>query len=512
MFRLPAAAGMKPEEAPSCREQGTPLPGAGSPPAGPVRCAGCGRGIRDRFLLRVNERSWHERCLRCSECGRGLRGRCFSREPPPALRPRLRQAVPAALQPLPGRRGALGADPAPPRAPFPRALLGCGRCGRRLRRGDEFVLRDGRVLCRGHAEPAPRGAPGAAGGSTQVKIFGDGWIFFWAGTTKPFLRNSRAGKAQNPKTPLGIPTPSDGFLFFSPKIPFFFVFLFFSQPQLAARTRRAGIPDAPGIPRGRIPKRSKRPRTILSSQQRRAFRASFEVSSKPCRKVRETLAAETGLTVRVVQVWFQNQRAKMKKIARRQQQQEQLGNSRGGIPAGRGSGRSGRDGNEDEEGLQQILVPFSRIPEPNGFGSEAGTFRGTAPPELRPYDSEGVFRELDGDALGSLIPTENSQQLILGNAGIPEIPAPGIPWSACTPCRAPTSPPDIPEFPKIPVLGIPKKRGRTPPRFRWNLGFSFCSRANFWEFLWGDFFGNASFFFSFLFLHVRWEINPRKKI
>uniref|UniRef100_A0A3P8UJ71 LIM homeobox transcription factor 1, alpha n=1 Tax=Cynoglossus semilaevis TaxID=244447 RepID=A0A3P8UJ71_CYNSE len=57
-------------------------------------------------------------------------------------------------------------------------------------------------------------------------------------------------------------------------------------------------------------KRPKRPRTILTTQQRRTFKASFEVSSKPCRKVRETLAAETGLSVRVVQVWFQNQRAK----------------------------------------------------------------------------------------------------------------------------------------------------------------------------------------------------------
>lgn len=34
-------------------------------------------------------------------------------------------------------------------------------------------------------------------------------------------------------------------------------------------------------------------------------------------QVRESLAKETGLSVRVVQVWFQNQRAKMKKMQRR---------------------------------------------------------------------------------------------------------------------------------------------------------------------------------------------------
>lgn len=47
----------------------------------------------------------------------------------------------------------------------------------------------------------------------------------------------------------------------------------------------------------------KRPRTILTTAQRRAFKNSFEISPKPCRKVREGLAKETGLSVRIVQVW-----------------------------------------------------------------------------------------------------------------------------------------------------------------------------------------------------------------
>ncbi|CAJ0947175.1 unnamed protein product, partial [Mesorhabditis belari] len=65
-------------------------------------------------------------------------------------------------------------------------------------------------------------------------------------------------------------------------------------------------------------KTPKRPRTILNAQQRKQFKAAFEKSSKPCRKVREQLAKETGLSVRVVQVWFQNQRAKIKKLSRKE--------------------------------------------------------------------------------------------------------------------------------------------------------------------------------------------------
>lgn len=82
----------------------------------------------------------------------------------------------------------------------------------------------------------------------------------------------------------------------------------------------------------------KRPRTILTSAQRRQFKASFEVSPKPCRKIREALAKDTGLSVRVVQVWFQNQRAKMKKIQRK---------------AKNGEDKKGDDSGKDEKSIKQ---------------------------------------------------------------------------------------------------------------------------------------------------------------
>ena len=94
----------------------------------------------------------------------------------------------------------------------------------------------------------------------------------------------------------------------------------------------------------------KRPRTILTSAQRRQFKASFEISPKPCRKVREALAKETGLSVRVVQVWFQNQRAKMKKLQRKAKiEAEKNGSSTSVATTSGGGEKNGKDGKSDSK-------------------------------------------------------------------------------------------------------------------------------------------------------------------
>ncbi|GFR23655.1 homeobox protein ceh-14 [Trichonephila clavata] len=59
---------------------------------------------------------------------------------------------------------------------------------------------------------------------------------------------------------------------------------------------------------------NKRPRTTISTVQLEALKMAYQRSSKPSRHVREQLSAETGLDMRVVQVWFQNRRAKEKRL------------------------------------------------------------------------------------------------------------------------------------------------------------------------------------------------------
>uniref|UniRef100_A0A8C6RS31 LIM homeobox transcription factor 1 alpha n=1 Tax=Nannospalax galili TaxID=1026970 RepID=A0A8C6RS31_NANGA len=175
----------------------------------------------------------------------------------------------------------------------------CCVCERQLQKGDEFVLKEGQLLCKGDYEK-------------ERELLS---------LVSPAASDS--GKSDD-------------------------------EESLCKSAHGAGKGASED---GKDHKRPKRPRTILTTQQRRAFKASFEVSSKPCRKVRETLAAETGLSVRVVQVWFQNQRAKMKKLARRQQQQQQDQQNTQRLSSAQTNGGG-------SAGMEGIMNPYTALPTP----------------------------------------------------------------------------------------------------------------------------------------------------
>ncbi|XP_042365594.1 LIM homeobox transcription factor 1-beta-like [Plectropomus leopardus] len=304
-------------------------------------CKGCTRIISDRFLMRVNEASWHEECLQCAVCQQPLTATCYLRD--------TRLYCKADYQQLFGTKCSGCLEKIAPTEFVMRALESvyhlrcfcCCVCERQLCKGDEFVLKEGQLLCKSDHEKE-----------------------------RDLLSTLSPDNSESEK--------SDDEVLNSGKSP------------------AAGK----GSNYSKDTRRLKRPRTILTTQQRRAFKASFEVSSKPCRKVRETLATETGLSVRVVQVWFQNQRAKMKKLARRQQQQQEQHNSQrlgkemiSGCMEGLLSSYSGHL----PPNQQQHLVTM----EHNSHNTDPFQ-QGLTPPQMpgdhmNPYGTDSIFHDNDSD-------------------------------------------------------------------------------------------------------------------
>merc|ERR1711990_719548 len=60
--------------------------------------------------------------------------------------------------------------------------------------------------------------------------------------------------------------------------------------------------------------RRRGPRTTIKAKQLEVLKNCFDQNPKPTRQVREQLAKDTGLPMRVIQVWFQNKRSKQKRI------------------------------------------------------------------------------------------------------------------------------------------------------------------------------------------------------
>ncbi|OWA53426.1 putative LIM/homeobox protein Lhx5 [Hypsibius exemplaris] len=94
------------------------------------------------------------------------------------------------------------------------------------------------------------------------------------------------------------------------------------------------------------------PRTTIKAKQLELLKNAFAQTPKPTRHIRDQLSQETGLTMRVIQVWFQNRRSK----ERRMKQQNIMGPGRrcNMFRSRRSGGRSLRefDGDSGDMGVQ----------------------------------------------------------------------------------------------------------------------------------------------------------------
>ncbi|XP_052862210.1 LIM homeobox transcription factor 1-beta-like [Anopheles cruzii] len=251
-------------------------------------CEGCGQKIKDRYFMKLSpDQFWHEQCLLCCICRIQLNQTCYTKNTKVYCKDDYYRIFGVSTlhqqqqhQQQSQQRDCYGCgERIAPNEMVMRAkhlvyhlhCFLCFTCNRPLQKGEPFSIRAGKLICQHDLEKDFYGAAmhhhhGGAGGAT-----GSG------GLHPPLHPVHGAAHLYG----------DDDYLL---------------EDGLRTRDGRRG---------------PKRPRTILTSAQRRQFKASFDVSPKPCRKVREALAKDTGLSVRVVQVWFQNQRAKMKKISRK---------------------------------------------------------------------------------------------------------------------------------------------------------------------------------------------------
>ncbi|XP_060655054.1 LIM homeobox transcription factor 1-beta isoform X2 [Drosophila nasuta] len=204
-------------------------------------CAYCCQPICDRYIMRVADNSFHEGCLKCTACSMHLVHSCYARDG--KLYCRIDYERLYLRNRCLGCGHKIAADELVMRSQesiFHLKCFACVVCGALLKKGEQYVVKQGQLFCRFDYEK-------------EVEML-QGYDFYGDEMFPPKLDGRRGPK---------------------------------------------------------------RPRTILNTQQRRAFKASFEVSPKPCRKVRENLAKDTGLSLRIVQ----NQRAKVKKIQKKAKQE-----------------------------------------------------------------------------------------------------------------------------------------------------------------------------------------------
>jgi len=117
------------------------------------------------------------------------------------------------------------------------------------------------------------------------------------------------------------------------------------------------------------------PRTTIKAKQLEVLKTAFSQTPKPTRHIREQLAKETGLSMRVIQVWFQNKRSKERRM---KQMTSGMMAGRGFFPPGKG-GRRGFPLIGDDFGY---FGPHDKPPFPHEFGY---------PPNFPPPPPEGFF-------------------------------------------------------------------------------------------------------------------------
>ncbi|XP_055350143.1 LIM/homeobox protein Lhx1-like [Paramacrobiotus metropolitanus] len=369
-----------------------PHPTAVVPNMNTYKCSGCEMAIFDRYVMTVLDRHWHAECLRCCQCKCPLQERCFARNEQLFCRDDFFRLFgikcfscgegicPSELVQR-GPRGNI----------YHLRCFTCATCHKQLTTGDElYVIPDGKFVCKEdfnnehhHINNHPR--PGSVtvknenpspGLVASIKVENQRATDLETGPepvapvdTRNTNGNGRSAahltetddEDDDEEGKHNGTVPTDGTA--SDKL----------ETKSACGDTSSMDESEPRNDENNITAKRRGPRTTIKAKQLDLLKNAFASTPKPTRHIREQLAQETGLTMRVIQVWFQNRRSK----ERRMKQLTSLGSRRHIFRPRRSGVRSLRDFDGDSGDLI-AGVAASTGPGfafyPDGPGNHPGEF------------------------------------------------------------------------------------------------------------------------------------------
>ncbi|XP_025945809.1 LIM/homeobox protein Lhx2 isoform X1 [Apteryx rowi] len=270
-------------------------------------CAGCGGKISDRYYLLAVDKQWHMRCLKCCECKLNLESEltCFSKDGSIYCKEDYYRRF--SVQRCARCHLGISASEMVMRARdlvYHLNCFTCTTCNKMLTTGDHFGMKDNLVYCRLHFETLIQGEYQVHFNHSDVAAGKGPALGAGSANTLGLPYYNGVGTVQKGR-PRKRKSPGPG-------------------ADLAAYNAALSCNENDGDHLDRDQQypsnqKTKRMRTSFKHHQLRTMKSYFAINHNPDAKDLKQLAQKTGLTKRVLQVWFQNARAKFRRNLLRQE-------------------------------------------------------------------------------------------------------------------------------------------------------------------------------------------------
>ncbi|CAL8137414.1 unnamed protein product [Orchesella dallaii] len=285
-----------------------------------ITCAACDKAILDRYLVKVMDRSFHSACVRCFDCRAILTEKCFTRDSKLFCKNDFFRRY--------GTKCSGCAQGISPQDMVRKArdkvfhltCFTCTICRRQLSTGEElYVLDDSKFICKDDYIQAKQDSLFSNDEEDDDDDLLDAGLSHHhhhhpslspGSTSLPGMVTPTKGLPPIGDTDVRTPITSSGDN---------------SNPEKDNGNESEGSMDADGESRdpgaenkspedSSVGSKRRGPRTTIKAKQLEILKTAFSQTPKPTRHIREQLAKETGLPMRVIQVWFQNKRSKERRL------------------------------------------------------------------------------------------------------------------------------------------------------------------------------------------------------